>query len=187
MQSFMNRTSRNLFRGALAALLLSIQTVWAYYDPGVQRWINRDPVGEPGFARTGRAETRREAGQLYRAMRNDPIGVHDAFGLVDLDPRDWSYGRYCGFYNSGPGKPIDEVDAACALHDACLATWADALTPCKMAACNKSFCIAVGAANCSKSPDPAACRKAKASIGVACAATGHGLDFGVGWVWGIWR
>ncbi len=30
-------------------LLLPAARSSAYYDPGVQRWINRDPAIEPGF------------------------------------------------------------------------------------------------------------------------------------------
>ena len=30
------------------ALLSSAHTVSAYYDPGVQRWVNRDPIAETG-------------------------------------------------------------------------------------------------------------------------------------------
>ena len=74
MQSFMNRTSRKLFRGALVALLLSIQTVWAYYDPGVQRWINRDPAGVRGGIN----------GHAF--LGNNPQNRSDAFGLTFLPP-----------------------------------------------------------------------------------------------------
>lgn len=57
-----------------AALLLVV--LWAmpqpaagYYDPGVQRWINRDPIGEIGGK------------NLYSFYRNDLINRHDRFGL----------------------------------------------------------------------------------------------------------
>jgi hypothetical protein len=33
----------------LVALAASLQTTLGYYDPGIQRWINRDPILEPGF------------------------------------------------------------------------------------------------------------------------------------------
>jgi hypothetical protein len=54
----------------------------AYYDPGVQRWINRDPYGEPGF------ESLRHKGQSvlgdgpnrYLLVDNDPAGSVDADG-----------------------------------------------------------------------------------------------------------
>jgi hypothetical protein len=32
----------------LALLLITSATASAWYDPGLQRWINRDPDGEPG-------------------------------------------------------------------------------------------------------------------------------------------
>lgn len=31
------------------ALLSAAPQAWAYYDPGVQRWLNRDPAMEQGF------------------------------------------------------------------------------------------------------------------------------------------
>ena len=33
----------------LLAVLSGPHLASAYYDPGVQRWINRDPLEEPGF------------------------------------------------------------------------------------------------------------------------------------------
>lgn len=32
----------------VAALFISANTVSAYYDPGMQRWLNRDPLGDKG-------------------------------------------------------------------------------------------------------------------------------------------
>jgi len=40
-----------------------------FYDPNLQRWINRDPVGERGGI------------NLYRAVRNAPTRYIDVFGL----------------------------------------------------------------------------------------------------------
>ena len=34
---------------ALLALFSAPNLALAYYDPGVQRWINRDPLGERAF------------------------------------------------------------------------------------------------------------------------------------------
>lgn len=45
----MNSTCEKLVCGLLLLLMLSAERAWAYYDPGVQRWLNRDPLGELGF------------------------------------------------------------------------------------------------------------------------------------------
>ena len=66
--------------------LISLQTTSAYYDPGVQRWINRDPIREAGFklVRGGRV-SRGSDPNLYLFCRNSPVHHRDAFGLkVDL-------------------------------------------------------------------------------------------------------
>jgi hypothetical protein len=53
------------------------------------------------------------------------------------------YGRYCGFSRNGPGKPIDELDAACKEHDRCLATWSLVWNePCRIPICNENLCAA---------------------------------------------
>jgi hypothetical protein len=52
----------------LLALLTAPHLASAYYDPGVQRWINRDPIGERG----GR--------NLYSFLQAAPINRFDAFG-----------------------------------------------------------------------------------------------------------
>ncbi len=59
-----------------AALLVVV--LWAmprpaagYYDPGVQRWINRDPIEEHGGA------------NLYASIRNAPISRVDPVGHQD--------------------------------------------------------------------------------------------------------
>ena len=60
---------------------------YRFYDPNLQRWINRDPAGEAGFeaARQGSsgpslaAETL-EGPNLYEFVRNDPSSYFDALG-----------------------------------------------------------------------------------------------------------
>lgn len=53
---------------SLLALLLATNLASAYYDPGPQRWINRDPYGEIG----GR--------NLYVASRNNCVRFVDPLG-----------------------------------------------------------------------------------------------------------
>jgi RHS repeat-associated protein len=43
--------------------------LYRYYDPNLQRWPNRDPIGEPGGL------------NLYDFTQNDPVNNRDALGL----------------------------------------------------------------------------------------------------------
>src|SRR5207249_5619387 len=45
--------------------------LYRFYDPNLQRWINRDPIAERGSL------------NLYRFVRNWPINMIDSFGLQD--------------------------------------------------------------------------------------------------------
>jgi hypothetical protein len=76
----------------LLAALYSVQVASAYYDPGVQRWINRDPLGELGHASVVRQEISRQHRQrlgaelvqppsLFSFLGNSPLARHDPFGL----------------------------------------------------------------------------------------------------------
>jgi hypothetical protein len=68
----MNRAITNVkFTVPCLVLLASAQLAGAWYDPGVQRWINRDPLGERGGV------------NLYRPMANNTVGN------VDIDGRSW--------------------------------------------------------------------------------------------------
>jgi hypothetical protein len=59
---------------ALGLWLLSQCCGQCFYDPGPQRWINRDPIGELG-------------GQnLYAFAANDAVDLFDLFGLMDIQP-----------------------------------------------------------------------------------------------------
>jgi hypothetical protein len=53
------------------ALVASIQLTLGYYDPGIQRWINRDPIGEHGGA------------NVHRFVGNSGVNRADALGLLD--------------------------------------------------------------------------------------------------------
>ena len=44
--------------------------LYRFYDPSLQRWLNRDPIGEVGGL------------NLYRFVRNSPITHTDAYGLI---------------------------------------------------------------------------------------------------------
>ena len=66
---------------------LTLTNASAFYDPGVQRWINRDPIGEAG------------ALNLYQPANNNPVSLVDAWGL-DVGGR------------VGPGYPYDGYGSA---------------------------------------------------------------------------
>jgi RHS repeat-associated protein len=139
---------------------------FGYYDPAIQRWINRDPINEPGFTLltcTTRVFNRDEEKHLYGFVMNEPISHVDPRGLF----LGFSYGNWCGFSNSGQkGRPIDDLDALCMVHDYCLATWSAALENWKI--CNFTFCSAVSGVDCKKSPKPSECRSARSKILCLC-------------------
>jgi hypothetical protein len=87
---------------ALMFLLSLTNLASAYYDPGVQRWLNRDPMEEDGGL------------NLYSIESNDPIDRHDAFGLEGKpqppkwDPGPWSgseENNCCNYAYDRPGPP----------------------------------------------------------------------------------
>jgi uncharacterized protein RhaS with RHS repeats len=54
----------------VAAFIGMVEAAHAFYDPGLQRWINRDPIGETG------------GWNLYRFVQNNPATFVDLFGLM---------------------------------------------------------------------------------------------------------
>jgi RHS repeat-associated protein len=48
--------------------------LYRYYDPNLQRWLNRDPIGETG------------GNNLYEFVRNDPVIFFDSLGYDCSDP-----------------------------------------------------------------------------------------------------
>jgi RHS repeat-associated protein len=57
--------------------------LYRFYDPNLQRWINRDPLGEPGFEllRRGGPEAFGDGPNLYHFVKNNPEARIDAIGL----------------------------------------------------------------------------------------------------------
>jgi RHS repeat-associated protein len=57
---------------------------YRFYDPNLQRWLNRDPINERGFRRHprgGRSPRVGEETNQYLFVRNRPVRGIDAFGL----------------------------------------------------------------------------------------------------------
>ncbi len=65
---------------AATALYVAIGTASAFYDPGLQRWINREPLQEPGFKRLTRRYGYPDE-NYYRFTRNQPTTYVDGLGL----------------------------------------------------------------------------------------------------------
>jgi hypothetical protein len=70
----MNAMKTRLIPATLPILLTVIchQTASAYYDPGIQRWINRDPIAEEGGP------------NLYSLVGNSPSQTVDCLGLAEV-------------------------------------------------------------------------------------------------------
>jgi RHS repeat-associated protein len=56
---------------------------YRFYSPELQRWPNRDPIGEAGFeaVRGERANLRRGEPNRYLFVYNDPVRTMDLWGL----------------------------------------------------------------------------------------------------------
>ncbi len=65
------RTNLILMLLALLVYFSSVSTVLAFYDPGTQRWLNRDPIQEPGGI------------NLYNCVGNNPVNKIDPLGLIE--------------------------------------------------------------------------------------------------------
>lgn len=69
----------------MVALLGGRQLAVAYYDPGVQRWPNRDPLGDQGRLAKAAVRGRFSAeflvgANLYQYLDNAPPNLSDPFG-----------------------------------------------------------------------------------------------------------
>jgi hypothetical protein len=64
-------------------LALGVFEASAFYDPGLQRWINRDPLGEKGFEafRTSKRQVSPEGRNLSAFVLNAPVSRWDPTGL----------------------------------------------------------------------------------------------------------
>jgi RHS repeat-associated protein len=67
--------------------------LYRFYDPNLQRWPNRDPLGEPGFEvlRSGRLDLLGDGPNLYVFVKDNPVNQTDPLGLdgeatLGLDP-----------------------------------------------------------------------------------------------------
>ena len=80
---------------ALSVLLWTVQTASAFYEPSLQRWLNRDPIGQSGFeivraSPSGPSVVFAEVEEwpnLYCFVHNNPVSHQDMWGLK-LTPQD---------------------------------------------------------------------------------------------------
>jgi RHS repeat-associated protein len=104
--------------------------LYRFYDPNLQRWLNRDPMNDDGFNVGSRAHLKRlvvermEGPNLYRFVRNSSLRMFDGFGL----------GAACGSGPTSilvPDKPGGfNFTSACAKHDKCYGTCGAAKSDC---------------------------------------------------------
>ena len=69
---------------ALLVFLSATQLASAFYDPSLGRWLNRDPIREPGFENVCRSRLPNVSGDgpnQYWFVRNQPVSGWDSFGL----------------------------------------------------------------------------------------------------------
>jgi RHS repeat-associated protein len=69
---------------------------YRFYDPGTQRWINRDPLGDPGFQTTIGSSGSGWAvfPNPFAFVRNDPLNLRDGLGLQENRPPDCADGMF---------------------------------------------------------------------------------------------
>jgi RHS repeat-associated protein len=62
---------------------------YRFYDPNLQRWINRDPIGEAGFesSRGQFASIRAGEPNRYMFLANNPVDQVDSLGLCKINIR----------------------------------------------------------------------------------------------------
>ena len=111
------RTNVILVILALLAYFSGLRTANAFYDPGLQRWLNRDPINEQSFQNlTSRvaAFSSMAEGNLYCLVANNPVDFWDYLGLDNpgCDPPGNAAGNLC------PDKK-DCFLRCCAKHDKC--------------------------------------------------------------------
>jgi RHS repeat-associated protein len=56
--------------------------LYRYYDPNLQRWINRDPLGERGFDLLRTKRWSKHSANAYLFLKNEPVRGVDRFGLA---------------------------------------------------------------------------------------------------------
>jgi hypothetical protein len=89
--------TKNIHKLLVTALLVLLAPgAFAYYNPSTGRWLNRDPVEEPGFrsavlnSSSLRRETAWQEVSPHRFAANNPVNKLDLWGLSCKDPCKWA-------------------------------------------------------------------------------------------------
>ena len=122
---------------------------YRFYEPALQRWLNRDPIRELGFealraryTRKGKP-TRGDGDNLYKFVDNSPISQWDYLGL-DNPGCDFPATSLPCILPGGPGA-ADCYLRCCAQHDVCfhdnhckaLTAWPQIFCPTKCGGCGR--------------------------------------------------
>ena len=100
---------------ASLAYLVGLSNASAFYDPGAQRWLNRDPIGERGFVVLANKKNPLFSGEpnRYEFNVNNPISVFDLYGLdACLDAAGAAFSSCMCFVNGQLGPAYDLLHKA---------------------------------------------------------------------------
>ena len=92
------KSNKVLFFVVLLAYWAGLCNASAFYEPGAQRWVNRDPINEIGFdILSGKYRiSLKEEQNLYAFIRNSPLTRNDIEGLAGTDPTVPGAGSFLG-------------------------------------------------------------------------------------------
>ncbi|MEY4489969.1 MAG: hypothetical protein RIQ79_2477 [Verrucomicrobiota bacterium] len=105
--------------------ILGAQSVSAFYDASIGRWISRDPIEENGSV------------NLYGMIGNSAINRTDYLGLLDVDrdttaPSAAVVYRYSDIYNPGQGGYTDPLFSASCTPTSCSGASASGKVKCSV-------------------------------------------------------
>ncbi len=124
------------------------------YIPKWGRFLSKDPLPQSGkrdiaLVHAWLEERLARSLATYSYSESSPLKHIDPMGLSALDV----HGKYCGptaaaaciavDKPSPTNKPVDDLDAACVVHDCCLKEWYHFINPCRRARCDATLCAAV--------------------------------------------
>jgi RHS repeat-associated protein len=122
----MTSVLKRLALTGLLVLPLLPRTASAYYDPGVQRWLNRDPAADLGFISLSRriVPTAAIAANIYRFVGNRPVLLVDPLGLTiyyctvpTSGFPTFGLGRHAYLWDDRPG--LSDSDRECGQESSC--------------------------------------------------------------------
>jgi len=107
----------------LLAYLLGLCNASAFYDPGTQRWLNRDPAAELGFRLLRQQKPAKfDISNFYRYVGNTPVDKNDPQGLavwVCTQPANmWISGfRHAYFWDDKSKQSCERNESNAGNHD----------------------------------------------------------------------